>query len=184
MVQVFMKIVHLFFIVILLTESCHTDNNAYSASKKFAKNFDRNKQYYMFIKKFMFNNSDSINAIRMYPNMPFTLTKKHLTDVFNNYIEFSINDTINIKNNNVRKSIIKLKKFMINQNICLIITINNYILISFVYDGIPCYELYWENNLRAVNDQRTVIIYKTMYHEYWKYYLDANWYLKGIPCFN
>lgn len=169
--------------IALFFVSCKSNDGKYNASKKFEKVFNENKTEYIFIKDFMLHNSDSINVIELYQDSLFQVNKTHLKDANNNYISICIDDTLYIKDQNDRASLKKITRFMKSQSIFYIIFIDNKIKIGFQYSSIPCYQLFWEDKITE-SEEGVVISFKDKNRDFWKYYLDTNWYLKGTPCFN
>ncbi len=176
-------IIFVILFTLLIKSSCNFISTKEHVSKEFKEQFDQHNTKYKILKDFMLHNQDSINTIRIIENKYCEVTKLQLKDAFNNYILISIDDSLKINNKNTRTMLKQISRFMLEQNIAYVNIDNNKVLISYKFSSAPCFELIWENN-SSDTDIGVVINFKIKESEFWKYYLDSNWYIQGVPCFN
>lgn len=171
-----------FVFVVISLVSCKMFDRRRRASTEFALGFNEDKGCYTRIKDFILFNNDSINTIRMYSDSICEISKLCNKDAFNNYIYASIEDS-SIIEQNTRDFLYDVQRFMLEKDIAYIGVMDNKVQISFKYTRIPCFDLFWDNELnnKAVG---VVIKYNVKDRQFWKYYLDSHWYIKGKPCFN
>jgi hypothetical protein len=173
----------IFCCVLLFGLSCSTSNDKKIASENFEEVFNENKEDYVFIKDFILHNTDSITTIRIKQDTVCQISKEQLKNALGDYILISIEDKLRIKSSKVRASLNHISSFMIKHGISYIGRNKNKVQISFKYSGTPCFNLFWEKEI-SNNENGVVIEYVDKGRNFWKYYIDSNWYIKGIPCFN
>ncbi|MBP1673508.1 MAG: hypothetical protein H6Q25_1323 [Bacteroidetes bacterium] len=176
-------IITIIFLQIILFQSCSIFNSKLKTSKKFQIEFNINKSEYIKIKDFFVNNSDSIFSIISKSDTSCFISKKKSINDLGIFNKFNIQDSVSIKNISDRELLKSIHRFMIEQNISQIVFIDNSLSFCYFYSKIPCFKLIWNKN-ESTEKINEIIKVKGDDFFYWKYNIDKNWCIKGIPCFN
>lgn len=160
--------------------ACSNSHEKKIIANNFAKEFNTNKSDYQYIKDFILLNTDSINTIRIKDDTLCEVSKRHLKNALGDYMRINCNQ---IDNPEQQDDLNRIRVFMIKNSISYIGGNNDKVEISYIYSGIPCFDLIWESD--SIENETGIVIQDSNQNKVlWKYYIDSNWYIKGIPCFN
>jgi hypothetical protein len=177
------KLCHTLLIFLLLTTlSCNTIQQRITKAQKFEHVFNKNRNEYLFIENFMCTNNESIHYIFLDENNICKISNpSNRDDLLDKDIYTSIDDSLSTSVESIRIALYRINNIMLKQNITYIAKHGNEICFGFKYSGTPCYNLLWDEKNSDL-PKGEILITKHNKNS-WVYYLNENWYIKGIPCF-